>query len=74
MDTATQKIWDYITEQGIRLDDITQGTGLSGPLLQSSLCPGGGRDLQADEFLAICLYLGKDRLEFADSVSGQKKV
>lgn len=72
MDTATQKIWEYITQKGIRPDDITQGTGLSLPLLQSSLCPGGGRELRADEFLSICLYLGKDPLEFADSHAGQK--
>lgn len=64
MDIATKKLADYIKEKGIAITAISSTTKIPYSALWSSLSPSGTRDLRADEFLAVCLFLEKKSYGF----------
>lgn len=61
---ATKALAAYIKEKGIKLSLIIQKTGLSENIIYPSLGSGRGRKLSADEFLAVCVCLEVDPLQF----------
>lgn len=64
---ATKALAAYIKEKGIKLSLIIQKTGLSENIIYPSLGSGRGRKLSADEFLAVCVCLEVDPLQFYKS-------
>ena len=71
MDIATKKLADYIKEKGIAITEISSTTKIPYIALWSSLSPSGTRDLRADEFLAVCLFLEKNPMDFISCFSSQ---
>lgn len=63
MDRATSCIAEYVGKLGIKISSISRGTGVPDGILRRSLSA-KERDLRADEFLAICNFLGKSPLDF----------
>lgn len=61
---ATKALANYIKEKGIKISTIALKTGLSENVLYPSLGSGRGRKLSADEFLAVCVCLEVDPLQF----------
>lgn len=61
---ATKALAAYIKEKGISIKAIADVTELSEGVLYPSLGSGRGRELRADEFLAICVFLEVDPLRF----------
>ncbi|MBP3488841.1 MAG: hypothetical protein J6K53_10650 [Roseburia sp.] len=61
---ATKNVAAYINKMGISIKAISNNTGLSQGVLYSSLGTGRERELRADEFLAICIFLDKDPMGF----------
>lgn len=58
MDIATKKLMEYATKKGVTIAAISKNTKISpGALYPSS---SGKRPLRADEFLAVCDFLGVD--------------
>lgn len=63
MDRATSCIAEYVGKLGIKISSISRGTGVPDGILRRSLSA-KERDLRADEFLAICNFLGKSPFDF----------
>lgn len=61
---ATKALAAYINEKGISIKAISDGTGLSEGILYPSLGKGRGRELRADEYLKVCVFLELDPLRF----------
>lgn len=61
---ATKKLAIFIKEKGISIRSISNATKLSESILYASLGSGRGRELRADEFLAICTFLEVDPMKF----------
>lgn len=58
MDRTTHALSRHIKRKGISIAAIASGTGLKPGVLYPSLS--GERPLRADEFLAICEFVGVD--------------
>ena len=56
MDKATNALSKYIKRRGISISAISAGTSIKPGSLYPSLS--GARPLRADEFLAICHFVG----------------
>lgn len=63
MDKATNCVAEYVNKLGIKISSISRGTGVPDGILRRSLSA-KERDLRADEFLAICNFLGKSPFDF----------
>ncbi|MDD4715905.1 MAG: helix-turn-helix transcriptional regulator [Oscillospiraceae bacterium] len=61
MDIATGKIRNYVKEKGITIKAISRHTNIAPGALYSSFS--GLRPLRADEFLAVCSFLGIDPMK-----------
>ena len=69
--TVMQNIADYIESKGISLRVAAYRTGISYYALYDSLVnKKRNRELRASEFLALCEFLGKDPMDFADKRIG----
>lgn len=62
MDTATQKLVDYVKNRGVSISAISAGTGISRHKIYPSFS--GERPLRADEFLAVCSFLRMNPMDF----------
>lgn len=65
-DVATTNMANYIETLGIKISAISRGSGIPDGILRRSLSS-RDRDLRADEFLRICLFLGKEPFDFCKS-------
>ena len=63
MDKATNCVAEYVNKLRIKISSISRGTGVPDGILRRSLSA-KERDLRADEFLAICNFLGKSPFDF----------
>ena len=63
MDNATNALSKYIKQRGISISAISAGTNIKPGILYPSLS--GTRPLRADEFLAICNFVGVNPQNFA---------
>lgn len=63
MDNATNALSKYIKQRGISISAISAGTNIKPGSLYPSLS--GTRPLRADEFLAICNFVGANPQNFA---------
>ena len=61
---ATKALAAFIKEKGISIKTLSEATKLSEGILYPSLGSGRGRELRADEFLAICVFLEVDPMRF----------
>lgn len=71
MDRATSCIAEYVGKLGIKISSISRGTGVPDGILRRSLSA-KERDLRADEFLAICNFLGKSPFDFYQHPSSDR--
>lgn len=69
---ATKALANYIKEKGIKISLIAEKTGLSTNVLYPSLGSGRGRKLSADEFLAVCVCLEVNPLQFWENDSKEE--
>ena len=58
MNDVTKAISEFIKDKGFQIKIIAQKTGVSQNVLYNSFS--GKRKLRADEYLAVCDFLGKD--------------
>lgn len=58
MDTATKNLADLIKSKGMAISVISKATGKPYDALWASLS--GSRPMRADEFLAVCCFVGVD--------------
>ena len=63
--SPTKELSNYLSTRGIAIAAIQQGTGLSRQVLYSSLGKNGTRELRADEFLQVCVFVEVDPMKFA---------
>ena len=61
-DIATKKLSQYVKRRGIKISAISAETGVGANAIYPSLS--GARAMRADEFLAVCGYLGVDPMKF----------
>ena len=69
-DVATARMAEYISELGIKISNVSRGTGIPDGILRRSLSA-KERSLRADEFLRICNFLGKEPFDFARTDGGR---
>lgn len=69
---ATKALAAFIKEKGIKISMIAKKTGLSENVLYTSLGSGRDRELRANEFLAICVCLAVDPLQFYTAPENQE--
>lgn len=62
-DPATNLAADYITRCAISRAEISRSTGISEGILRRCLVQ-RERSLRADEFLRLCVFLGKEPMDF----------
>lgn len=62
---VTNAVSKFVKDKGFQIKVIAQRTGVSQNALYNSLS--GKRKLRADEYLAICDFLGKDPKDFCKS-------
>lgn len=67
MKDITQAVSEFVRERGFRINAIAEQTGISRNVLYHSFS--GKRKLRADEYLAICDFLGKDPEDFRNHKS-----
>ena len=68
--SPTRELSEYLNQRGIAISAIQKGTGLPRQILYTSLGKNGKRELRADEFLQICVFIEIDPMKFApDKVS-----
>ncbi|HCA28868.1 MAG TPA: hypothetical protein DEP23_04510 [Ruminococcaceae bacterium] len=65
MNDVTSEISKFVKDKGFQIKIIAQKTGLSQNALYNSMS--GKRKLRADEYLAICDFIGKDPKDFYKS-------
>jgi len=65
MDNATKKLMECADRKGVSVAAISKNTAITPGALYP--CANGDRALRADEFFAICKFLGVDPLVFADT-------
>jgi len=64
---VTKNLASYIKEKGFNISEMSRRTGISYTALYGSLCdPKRDRDLRAEELTAICEFIGKNPMDFAD--------
>ena len=61
MDQATKRLAQYVKRRGINIAMISAGTNIAAGDLYPSFS--GIRPMRADEFLAVCGYLGIDPMQ-----------
>lgn len=62
---VTQNVAKYVNEMGISIKTLSKKTGISTGVLYPSLSESGRkRELRADEFLTICIFLNKNPMDF----------
>ena len=67
MDNETRNLSNYVREKGFKLSTIAKETNISYTSLYDSLANDSkGRDLRAGEFMAICKFLEKNPMDFAE--------
>ena len=59
-----RRLAEYVNKMGISIKAICENTGLSKNVLYTSLGSGRDRELRADEFLSICIFLDKNPMDF----------
>jgi predicted transcriptional regulator len=64
----TKAVSDHIKKSGIQISAIQAGTGIPKTALYNSLS--GTRKLRADEYIAVCKFIGKNPLDFVPQDSG----
>lgn len=62
-DVATNNIADYIKGVGINISALSRNTGVPDGILRRSIVS-KERILRADEFMSICLAIGKNPFDF----------
>ncbi len=74
MKNPTEELAQYIREKGIRISAIIKATGLNDNALYASLGDRSrerwARELRADEFLAVCAFIGVNPMDFYNHDSG----
>lgn len=71
MSKVTNNVSAYIKSIGINVTKMARDTGVPYSALYDSLLNNERtRDLRDVEFLAVCAYLGKDPMDFADKRIG----
>lgn len=63
--SPTKELSTYLGQRGISISAVQKGTGLPRQVLYSSLGKNGKRELRADEFLQVCLFIEADPMRFA---------
>lgn len=67
MDTPTRNLAKYVKEKGINLKKIAEATGMPYTAVYDSLGhKERSRALKVGEMFAICAFLEKDPIDFAD--------
>ena len=61
----TEKLAQYIRDQGITLFSIIRRTGIGRTAIYSSLGENGKRKLRVEEYYKICAAIGVDPMKFA---------
>ena len=64
MDTVTKNVGKYIKSKGVAISKISSETGIKQGVLYP--CFSGRRSLRADEFLAVCAFLGVNPKSFSE--------
>lgn len=64
-DKATNQVADCIQKLGVKYTSMAREIGISEGILRRSLIM-RERSLRADEFLAICRFLGREPFDFAE--------
>lgn len=68
MSTYTKNLAEYVKKRGINLSKVARDTGIPYYSLYSSLMDSDrARDLRDYEFMGVCLFLGVDPRDFADT-------
>lgn len=63
----TEKVAKYVADKGISIKKMSERTGIPYTSLYNSLMnTRRKRDLRADEFMAVCIFIGVDPMFFAD--------
>lgn len=63
----TEKVAKYVADKGISIKKISERTGIPYNSLYNSLMnTRRKRELRADEFMAVCIFIGIDPMFFAD--------
>ena len=63
----TEKVAKYVADKGISIKKISERTGIPYNSLYNSLMnTRRKRELRADEFMAVCIFIGIDPMLFAD--------
>ena len=71
MSKVTDNVSRYIKKTGMSIAKLSKGTGIPYSALYDSLLSGiRERELRDCEFLALCEFLGKDPMDFADKRIG----
>ena len=61
------KVAKYVADKGISIKKISERTGIPYTSLYNSLMnTRRKRELRADEFMAVCIFIGVDPMLFAD--------
>lgn len=63
--SPTRELSVYLEQRGISIAAIHQKTGISSQILYKSLGRKGSRELRANEFLQVCVFVGVDPMQFA---------
>ncbi len=69
MDHTTKALSRYISERGVQMSTISEATKIPYASLWGSLSKNGSRPLRADEFLAVCHFIGKSPFDFFAGIS-----
>lgn len=70
----TEMVTDYVKSKGISVKRIAEVTGIPYQALYDSLLSKKrNRDLRADEFMAICEFIGKSPEDFREERKKQYK-
>ncbi len=69
MDYTTKALSRYISERGVQMSTISAATKIPYASLWGSLSKSGSRPLRADEFLAVCQFIGKSPFDFFTEIN-----
>ena len=67
MSVVTKKLSNYVKAKKVNISALARETGVPYSALYNSLCEEErDRSLRDDEFVAVCLFLGVDPMDFAE--------
>ena len=70
MSVVTENVARYIQEKGISITKMATATKIEyNPLYDSLGVKGRRRDLRDAELIAVCKFLGKNPMDFADDLA-----